>query len=71
MSKLHCVVTNLAHALQHLQVPRVVSVAEVEPRHIHACVNQGRQALFRPTGRAQGAHNLGLARGLHGCCDQI
>lgn len=36
-------------------------MAEVEARNIHARVDQLRQALFRPAGGAQRAHNLGLA----------
>jgi hypothetical protein len=57
--------THLAQALQHCRVALVVAVAEVEARHVHARVDQRRQAGLVPAGGAERAHNLGLAHHLH------
>jgi len=38
--------SNLAQAVKHLLVSRVLTVAEVEPGHVHARIHQLRQALL-------------------------
>jgi hypothetical protein len=51
----------LLEPLQHSSMSLMVSVAEVEARHIEPSIQQRRQPLLTPAGGPQCADNLGLA----------
>ena len=49
-------------------VSGVIAVGEVEAGHVHALAQQLRQAFVAVGGRAEGADDLGLAKGDAGGC---
>mmetsp|Transcript_23249 Transcript_23249/g.55640 ORF Transcript_23249/g.55640 Transcript_23249/m.55640 type:complete len:273 (+) Transcript_23249:288-1106(+) len=51
---------HLPEALKDREVGRMVSVAEVQPRHIHARINQLTNHILAPALRAHGANNFGF-----------
>jgi hypothetical protein len=53
----------LPDALQNSSVSGMIAVRKIESRHVHTRHDERFQMFDRPTGRSNGANNLGATRG--------